>query len=568
MSLLEIKNLHLNFGDKNSSEKALKGVSMRLDAGKSLGLVGESGSGKTITSLSIMRLLDETECFYPAGEILYNGVDLLSLPEEEIRKYRGGKIGMIFQEPMTSLNPVYTCGDQVSEILELHKNLSKAQAKERVLELFEEVQLPEPPIVFKKYPHQLSGGQKQRVMIAMAIACKPELLIADEPTTALDVTVQKTILNLLTNLCEKRGMAMIFISHDLGVINAVADDVAVMKHGELVEIGKVADIFNNPQHPYTRGLIACRPNPDLSLRRLPTVSDFLEAGKILSLKEVIEPLKIGVKPENPQRKSGSEPLLKVKNLVVSLPIKTNIWGRATRTIEAVNDVSFDVFEGEIVGLVGESGCGKTTLSRTLLNLMKPTSGEIFWKGQRIDNLGKAEWKKLRRDVQIIFQDPFSSLNPAQSVGKSIIEPMIVHGIGKNNEERKALTKELLAKVKLDPEMFDRLPHQFSGGQRQRIGIARALAVQPKFIICDESVSALDVSVQATVLNLLLDLKDEFNLTYIFISHDLSVVKFIADHLLVMRKGKIVEQGKSSEVYEKPSETYTQSLIEAIPKLEV
>jgi peptide/nickel transport system ATP-binding protein len=485
---------------------------------------------------------------------------------------------MIFQEPMTSLNPVYTCGDQVMEAIILHQKVNKAEAKKRTIELFEKVELPRPEDIFRSYPHQISGGQKQRVMIAMAMCCNPSVLIADEPTTALDVTVQAKILDLMRHLRDENDMSIIFITHDFGVIAEIADRVAVMYHGKIVEEGTVWDIFSNPQHPYTKGLLACRPRLDLKLKVLPVVSDFMgkdEEGNLIEkasnkFSSVGEAILLNFITDEEIEERQKElakmtPHLQVKNLKTYFPISHGIFGKVTDYVKAVDDVSFDVYPGETIGLVGESGCGKTTLGRSILRLVEPTSGEIIFNGSNIVNLQGEDIRKLRKDMQIIFQDPYSSLNPRMTIGEAIMEPMRVNKVLDTDLARRRRAIELLETVSLSKKQFLRYPHEFSGGQRQRICIARALALNPKFIICDESVSALDVSVQAQVLNLLNQLKEEFNFTYIFISHDLSVVKFMSDRILVMNKGKIEEIGYAEEIYENPKTEYTQTLIDAIPK---
>lgn len=556
-TLLTIEHLNLSFG----TNRVLKDISFRIEKGAILGLVGESGSGKSVTSLAIMRLLDPRQARLD-GKILFAGKDLLSLSEEEMRLYRGQKIAMIFQEPMTSLNPVYTCGQQVAECLILHKKLSKAEARLQTIALFEEVQLPRPDQLFDAYPHQLSGGQRQRVMIAMALSCDPELLIADEPTTALDVTVQESIVQLLKKIRAERGMSMLFISHDLGLIANIADDVVVMYKGDLVEQGPALQVFKQAHEPYTKGLIASRPDPNHRVHRLVTVADFL-AGKSLPESNTVSA------EEQDIRRAAlylQEPLLKVEHLNTRFPVAHNFMGRPTAFVQAVDDVSLQVYPGETLGLVGESGCGKTTLGRSILRLVEHNSGSIVFKGKDISSLSQKALRSGRKDMQLIFQDPYSSLNPRMRVGDAIIEPMIVHHLGKNHQERKARTINLLEKVGLQADHFNRYPHEFSGGQRQRICIARALALEPSFIVCDESVSALDVSVQAQVLNLLSDLRDEFGLTYIFISHDLSVIHHFCDRMMVMNKGKIVEEGYPEKLFTEPQTEYTRKLIGAIPKI--
>jgi peptide/nickel transport system ATP-binding protein len=565
--MLNVQNLNIDFYNQEEKTwfKAVKTISFQVKEGTVLGIVGESGSGKSVTSFSIMRLHDERSAKI-TGEIDFENISLLNLGANEIRQIRGNQISMIFQEPMTSLNPVFTCGEQVEEAIILHQKVDKQTAKLKTIDLFNEVQLPRPEKIFDSYPHQISGGQKQRVMIAMALSCNPKLLIADEPTTALDVTVQKTILQLLLKLKKERNMAMIFISHDLGVVNEIADDVAVMYKGEIVEQGSAKSIFENPQHPYTKGLLACRPSPALQLKKLPVVTDFL-TGKIDDASAHLQSSNQITKEEISARREflyTQKPILQIKELCTWYPIRNGVFGKTTDYVKAVDQISFEVFPGETLGLVGESGCGKTTLGRTILRLIQPTSGSIVFNDQDITHINSTALRKLRKDMQIVFQDPYASLNPKLSIGQSILEPLQVHQLLKNDSERKHKVIDLLNKVGLKEEHFNRYPHEFSGGQRQRVVIARALALAPKFIICDESVSALDVSVQAQVLNLIKDLQREFGLTYIFISHDLAVVKHISDRILVMNKGKIEEEGFPEQIFYAPKAAYTQKLIEAIP----
>ncbi|TDQ06390.1 ABC transporter ATP-binding protein [Pedobacter metabolipauper] len=565
--MLHVKNLDIQFLNKENKSwhQAVSNVNFSIGKGKVLGIVGESGSGKSVTSFSIMRLHDPQSTKI-GGQIVFSQVNLLELSAEEIRKYRGNKIAMIFQEPMTSLNPVFTCGEQVKEAIMLHQKVDKKTAAEQTISLFEEVQLPRPEHIYSSYPHQLSGGQKQRVMIAMALSCNPELLIADEPTTALDVTVQKTILQLLLRIKEERDMAMIFISHDLAVISEIADEVAVMYNGTIVEQGNARELFENPKHPYTKGLLACRPSPQRLLKKLPVVADFLNEDPNVAVAHLLEKNSYTQLEIEERRKNlySNEPLLQINDLCTWYPIKKGIFGKTTDHVKAVDHISFNVFPGETLGLVGESGCGKTTLGRSILRLVEPTSGKIIFENRDITSLNRTELRKMRRDVQIIFQDPYSSLNPRLTVGNALMEPLQVHQIFQNDQQRKAHVMDLLERVDLKAAYFNRYPHEFSGGQRQRIVIARALALKPKFIICDESVSALDVSVQAQVLNLLRQLQQEFGLTYIFISHDLAVVKHISDRMIVMNKGKIEEEGFPEEIYDHPKAAYTKKLIAAIP----
>ena len=578
-TLLEFNNLVTEFHTEGTTVKAVNDISFTLNKGETVGIVGESGSGKSVTSLSAMRLIPSPPGKISGGEIIFhkkNGekVDLLKASEEEMRSYRGNDIAMIFQEPMTSLNPVFTCGDQVLEAIMLHQKIDKNQAKKLTIDLFKKVQLPDPERIYSTYPHQISGGQKQRVMIAMAMSCEPSVLIADEPTTALDVTVQKTILQLMQNLQKEQDMGIMFITHDLGVIAELADKVVVMYKGKIVEQGNVWDIFTDPKHPYTKGLLACRPPLEKRYSFLPTVSDFMkidESGNIIdnnvSVDDFTKKLVVSDKERKEKQKKlfAKEPVLRLQNLKTYFPIRNGFFGGISNYVKAVNDVTFDVYPGETLGLVGESGCGKTTIGRTILRLEEPTEGSMIYNGQDIAKMNADELRSFRKEVQIIFQDPYSSLNPRMTIGNAIMEPMQVHNILNSDEERKEKVKELLTKVSLDPSHFYRYPHEFSGGQRQRIGIARALAVKPKFIICDESVSALDVSVQAQVLNLLNDLKEEFGLTYIFISHDLSVVKYMSDRMVVMQEGKIEEMGDADQIYNTPKTEYTKRLIDAIPE---
>lgn len=576
--LLEVKNLITQFKTETEFVNAVNDVSFTLNKGETIGIVGESGSGKSVTSLSVMQLIPNPPGRISSGQINYHRkdgsvIDLVKVKNEEMRQYRGNDIAMIFQEPMTSLNPVMKCGEQVMEAILLHQKISKKEAREKTIHLFTQVQLPDPAGMFERYPHQLSGGQKQRVMIAMAISCEPSVLIADEPTTALDVTVQKTILDLMQHLQQQYNMGIIFITHDLGVIAELADKVVVMYKGKIVEQGAVLDIFSNPQHPYTKGLLACRPPLDFRVKRLPVVSDFMkigEGGEIIELENTVNAAltsKIITKEERETKRSAlyrRDKLLQVKNVKTWFPAKKTIFGKVLSYSKAVDDVSFDVYEGETLGLVGESGCGKTTLGRTILKLVEASSGSILYKNKDLLQLSEAEFRDFRKNMQIIFQDPYSSLNPRITIGKAISEPMKVHGIYATAKERKDKTIELLKKVGLDEKHYNRYPHEFSGGQRQRVCIARALGLKPQFIICDESVSALDVSVQAQVLNLLNELKEEFKFTYIFISHDLSVVKFMSDRMIVMQKGKIEEMGDPDEIYLNPKSDYTRRLIDSIP----
>jgi peptide/nickel transport system ATP-binding protein len=570
--MLRVQGLSVSFRTRAGWVSAVESVSFELPTGQTLGIVGESGSGKSVSSLAIMRLLPTPPAEISSGEIWFDSpslgrINLLTLPEKSMQHLRGNEIAMIFQEPMTSLNPVFTCGDQVVEAIRLHQKVSFAEARDRTLALFEEVRLPNPSRIFSAYPHQLSGGQKQRVMIAMAIACNPRLLIADEPTTALDVTVQKTILELLQELQAKHGMSLIFISHDLGVIGEICDRVLVMYKGRIVEEGPVQDIFAGPHDPYTRGLIACRPPLDRRLHRLPTLSDFLKNPEKLTVEDALRTETISEEAYRQRQAQLAQkpPIMEVQNLCVYFPIQKGIFSRTVGYVKAVDNVSFTVYPGETVGLVGESGSGKTTTGRAILRLIESTSGQVRFQGQDITTLPVKDLRPLRKHMQIIFQDPYSSLNPRLTVGSALTEPMLFHGLARTLKEAQERAIALLEQVGLEADHFYRYPHEFSGGQRQRIAIARALAVEPKFIICDESVSALDVSVQAQVLNLLLDLQEKYGLSYIFISHDLSVVKFMSDRLLVMNQGQVVESGYAEDIYRSPKHEYTQKLIDAIPK---
>jgi len=580
-NILEVKNLAVEFTSDNNNVKAVNDISFSISTGEVVGIVGESGSGKSVTSLSCMGLIPSPPGKIVQGEILFTKksgevVDTTNLSNKNLRKIRGNEMSMIFQEPMTSLNPVFTCGNQVAEALILHKGINKKEAREKTIDLFKKVELQRPESIFEQYPHQISGGQKQRVMIAMAISCDPKLLIADEPTTALDVTVQKTILDLLKNLQEETKMGILFITHDLGVISELADKVVVMYKGKIVEQGSVKQIFNDPNHPYTKGLIACRPPLDVRYSRLPTVPDFMEINEneeiVSSVDSIPEYIKNLVLSKETRSKAHEEiynqsPLLEINNLKTYYSLEKNILGKTTRWVKAVNDISFKVYPGETLGLIGESGCGKTTTGKSIIQLSPVTSGEIIYKGIDVLKMNKKELLAFRREVQIIFQDPYSSLNPRMTVGEAIMEPMRVHRILNTDEERKTHVHSLLEKVGLTKSHFNNYPHQFSGGQRQRVCIARTLAMNPKFIICDESVSALDVSVQAQVLNLLNDLKKDYGLTYIFISHDLSVIKYMCDKMVVMNKqGKIERYGECDEIYANPQTEYTKSLIDAIPKI--
>ncbi len=566
MPILQVNHLQLSFRTDAGTVSAIQDISFSLERGQTLGIVGESGSGKSSTALAIMGLLPPTATVQ--GEILFalegKTVDLLQLQPHILRRLRGDRLGMIFQEPMASLNPLFTCGTQIAETLLQHQQISKKEAIARAIQLCHEVNLPEPEKIIHRYPHQLSGGQIQRIMIAMAIACNPDILIADEPTTALDVTVQATILELLKRIQQERGMALIFISHDLGVISQIADQVLIMYQGKIVEYGSVRQVFHQPQHPYTKGLIACRPQPELNLLYLPTVSDFMaeENGTLISKNPPFFATKPPKEPTPP-----CEPLLRVQDLTVAFPVR-NILGMVKEYKIAVDRLSFEVFPGETLGLVGESGCGKTTTGRAILRLLPLQGGKVFFDGVEITALKPKELTKLRCHMQIVFQDPYGSLNPRMTIGQILLEPLLLHRqeLYPTKQDRLARVKYLLERVGIDPQSMGRFPHEFSGGQRQRIGIARALALNPKLIIADEAVSSLDVSVQAQVLNLLKELQQEFELTYIFISHDLSVVKHMSDRIMVMQNGKIVELDTADRIYYQPQNPYTQQLISAIPKM--
>lgn len=595
-TVLRIQDLSIDFRTEDTVVRAVNNLNISIREGESIGIVGESGSGKTVTALSILKLIPSPPGIYRNGTITFNSnqygeIDLLKASNTELQRIRGHEISMIFQEPMTSLNPVFTCGNQLVEAITYHKGISSKEAHKLAVEMFKKVQLPRPEIIFNSYPHSLSGGQKQRVMIAMALACQPKIIIADEPTTALDVTVQANILRLLKNLREDVNSSIIFITHDLGVIAEIAERVIVMYEGQVVEEGTIWEVFSDPKHPYTKGLLACRPRLDLRMKVLPTVSDFMyreQGDSILHHSDSKEQIKESLKDKpkkkyksvgeaillNVERKDelierrlsvvkgGS--ILNVKDLKKYYSIRSGIFGREIGHVKAVDGISFEVYPGETIGLVGESGCGKTTLGRLLIRLLEPTSGNIIFNGRDISTLTQKELRELRKSMQIIFQDPYSTLNPRQTIGNAILEPMKIHNMY-HRHERKEKVFELLKKVGLNKSAYNRYPHEFSGGERQRISIARTLSLNPEFIILDESVSALDVSVQAQILNLLNQLKKDFGFTYIFISHDLSVVKFMSDRLFVMRDGKFIEMGFPEDMYLKPRETYTRNLIESIPK---
>ena len=559
--LLQAKNISIGL-HSNTDTRLCSNLNFEINDGESVGILGESGSGKSITALSLMQLLPPALTI-TGGEILFtrkNGdeINLARACVREMQSIRGKEISMIFQEPMTSLNPVIPCGKQVREIVDEHEKFDSKHAYKYVLELFEKVKLPDPEKIYRSYPYQLSGGQKQRVMIAMAVACSPRLLIADEPTTALDVTVQKSILELLRELQKEYGMGILFITHDISVISEISQRVLVFYKGELVEEGLTRNILENPEHPYTKGLMSCRYSMNNKGKRLLTISDFMKA------ETEGEQQPDFVIPARPEIKTGDEPVFEVNNLVVSFQQPKRFLFEKTKHAEIIKKISFTIFQGETVGLVGESGSGKTTIGRALLKLIESNSGDIFFHGKPIQQLTHSEIKHFRRKVQIIFQDPYSSLNPKHTVGQILEEPLIVHKLCKNAKERRERVNQLLQQVNLDTSFYNRYPHQFSGGQRQRIGIARALAVQPELLVLDESVAALDVSIQAQVLNLLNDLKREYNLTYIFISHDLNIVKYMSDRMLVLKSGEIVEEGNAVEIFENPKNDYTRNLLNAIP----
>lgn len=573
--LLSISDLTVVFSNEGQATEAVKGVSFAVNRGEVVAIVGESGSGKSVTCLSTLGLLPKAKVHYPMGEIWFRSgeltLDLLKCPPEQLQDLRGNKLSMIFQEPMTSLNPVFTCGEQVVEAITRHRKISRKDAQKETIRLFTEVKLPEPEKIFRKYPHEISGGQKQRVMIAMAISGEPDLLIADEPTTALDVTVQKSILELLKEVQERNRMGMIFITHDLGIVAEIADRVVVMYRGKIVEQGSTSTIFNSPQHPYTKALLACRPILHPKGKRLPIVSDFwVEDGDpqqpipTATHSQPTDPVIPVDVPESKNNIGQRNPMIRVENLAAWFPKTRNIWGTPTEYTKAVDNVSFDVYEGETLGIVGESGCGKTTLGRCLLRLIPARSGHIWYKGKDLLQMKGSDLLPMRKEVQVVFQDPYSSLNPRLTIGDALTEALSVHGKGRNSRDRKDHAIALLEQVSLKAEHFNRYPHAFSGGQRQRIGIARALALAPDLIVFDESVSALDVSVQAQVLNLINELKQVHGFTALFISHDLGVVKYISDRIMVMNKGKIEEMGEVSEIWDSPKSAYTLKLLEAIP----
>ena len=564
--LLEIRNLKINFRQDEEWHEVVHGIDFDVVAGRTLGIVGESGSGKSVSNLAVMHLLNPKVSKVKADAMLLEGLDIKDFNERQMAEVRGKRIAMVFQEPMTSLNPVYRCGQQVTEMIRQHEKVTRKVARDRAIALFRQVMLPRPEAIFDSYPHELSGGQKQRVMIAMTIACNPQILIADEPTTALDVTVQKEILNLLRKLQQETGMGMVFITHDLGVVAEIADDVAVMHNGQILERGTVKEVLEQPQHPYTQGLLACRPPMKIRLKKLPIVREFLDGQWSGGKEQILRELQITDAERQRHLKElyAREPILMVEHLQTWYPLKKGVFGRVYDHVKAVDNVSLEVYEGETLGLVGESGCGKTTLGRSILRLQEPTGGKVWFGGVEVTALNKADLRAFRKQAQIVFQDPYSSLNPRIRIGEAIAEPLKVHGIETDRRKCRQIVCDLLEQVGLEATHYDRYPHEFSGGQRQRICIARALAVNPRLVICDESVSALDVSVQAQVLNLLNRLKEERHLTYIFISHDLSVVRFMSDRVLVMYNGQPVEYNDADELFDHPQNDYTKKLIAALP----
>lgn len=551
MPVIDVQNLSVSFDE----QKVVKNINFQIHKNEILGLVGESGSGKSITSLAMTGLLPKNAKI--TGHIQFSGYDLISINKKAFRKLRGRRIAMIFQEPMSSLNPSMKCGLQVAEMIAQHQQMSQNEIKKQVLALFDQVKLPQPDLMYQSYPHQISGGQKQRVMIAMAIACKPDLLIADEPTTALDVTVQREIVNLLKELQQETGMALLFITHDLELVAGMADRVAVMYQGELVEINQTQKLFDQPKTSYTKALLASKPKKGNRLKRLPTIKDVMDKN---IPEDIITDQQ---RRETHQQLYQQKPLLEIDNLSKTFYKSLGYW-KGKQKVKAVDEVSLKLYPGETLGLVGESGCGKSTLANLILQLEEPGEGILKYKDKNITALNKAEQKRLRKDIQLIFQDPFSSLNPRMSIGKAIMEPIIYHGLAQNKVDARQKTLVLLREVGLSADMFNRYPHEFSGGQRQRIGIARSIAVEPELIICDESVAALDISVQAQVLNLLNRLKKQYGFSYLFIAHDLKVVHYMADQLYVMHQGKMVEHGDADEVFYRPQKNYTQKLIKAIP----
>jgi peptide/nickel transport system ATP-binding protein len=547
--MIAVTNLRVSFVTSRSSVEAVRGVSFDIREDSTLALVGESGSGKTVSAMSILRLLPENARVDPASRIEYAGQDLLKIDGARLRALRGREISAVFQEPMTSLNPVLTVGEQVAEVLRLHRGMTPRQALERAAELLHEVGIPEPRARLRAYPHELSGGQQQRVMIAIAIANEPKLLIADEPTTALDVTVQRQVLELIARLRSRHRMSVLFISHDLGLVGELADHVVVMRDGVVRENGPVARIFRAPQDPYTRALLACRPRLDARPKRLPVIDDFMKGTPVSSMQL--------------DRPVAGAPVVVAKNLRKEFRLRTGVF--RSKSLVAVNDVSFEVARGRTVGIVGESGSGKTTVAMMVMRLLDASGGEARFHDRDLLALSPRQMMAFRRRIQIVFQNPYASLNPRRAIGRTLTEPMRIHGLGASETERYERARRLLERVGLPREALSRFPHEFSGGQRQRIAIARALAVEPEVLICDEPVSALDVSVQATVLNLLLDLQESLGLAYVFISHDLAVVKYMSDEVLVMREGEVVERGTPEDIFRAPRHDYTRKLLAAIPQ---
>ncbi|MFA2949442.1 ABC transporter ATP-binding protein [Acinetobacter pittii] len=561
--LLHVQNLRVSFkGEDKQYIETVKGITFDIPANTTVALVGESGSGKSVTSLATMGLLPVGQSkIDEQSKIIFEGKDLLSLSRKDMRKICGKDIAMIFQEPMSSLNPVFTVGNQIAEVLCLHMGLNRKQARQRVLELLKEVGIPSPETKIDAYPNQLSGGQQQRVMIAMAIACEPKLLIADEPTTALDVTIQKQIIDLLESLRKRRQMSMLFITHDLALVGEIADKVIVMRHGEIREQGAAEQVLEQPKDVYTRALLYCRPQMSQRPYRLPVTSDFMRQEDDVLVEQSFDASEI---PERKRGLNGDEQIiLEVKDLKKSFYSRKGLFGK--EEFQAVKGVSFKLAKGKTLGLVGESGSGKTTVGLLLMRLHQASGGQAFIEGKDILSLTEKEFAKYQRKIQIIFQNPYASLNPRFTIGQILLEPMQIHNVGKNDAERKQIALGLLERVNLPEQAYYRYPHEFSGGQRQRIAIARCLTLKPEILICDESVSALDVSVQAQVLNLLQDLQDEFGLSYIFISHDLSVVKYISDQVMVMNHGEVVEIANSDELYAHPQHDYTKRLLQAIPQ---
>jgi peptide/nickel transport system ATP-binding protein len=553
MNLLEVRDLSVRFRiDESTTLDAVKGISFDVPVRSTVALVGESGSGKSVTALSVMGLLPrENATVGPASRILYRGRDLLTVGASEMQKLRGAEIAMIFQEPMSSLNPVFTVGFQIGEVLRKHLGLSGRALRERAIELLNEVGIPEPQARLEAYPFQLSGGQQQRVMIAMAIACEPKLLIADEPTTALDVTVQRQIMDLIAGLQERHEMAMLFITHDLALVSEIADYVVVMRDGEIREQAPASQLFRDPRDAYTRALLACRPPRDRRPRRLPVIDDFMKDGRAPTMEERSRGLR------------GNEPaLLEAKGLAKSFYFREGMFRQ--RELKAVKGASFRIAKGKTLGVVGESGSGKTTVALLVARLHQATGGEARFEGRDLLAIDAREAMPYKRRIQIVFQNPYASLNPRFTVAQILTEPMLIHGIGADDAERRAMAAELLRKVGLAPESLEKYPHEFSGGQRQRIAIARALTLRPELLICDESVSALDVSVQAQLLNLLQDLQDEYAMSYLFISHDLAVVRYMADEVMVMKDGEVVEIAGPDELYANPKHPYTRLLLSSIP----